>query len=150
MADDLELTELRLEVKLLRGEIERLKEKSSHMSRLRIAFAFLFALSIPMVVAYWAPKLGMGPDSGKFSSVDVNGTVNLERIRLEDNSRMGVETRGAIETDRPNIRLRSSEGEAINIDADRISLEGKRGELILELNEKGEPVLRSVPKVEKK
>jgi len=152
MADDLDLRMIQLELAQLRKEMERLDKQKFPKGRYQmILFSVLYALLVPMIVHFWAPDLGLtGYNSGRFSSVDVKGAVDAERIRFEDNSRKGVETHGHITPDRPYISLRSSEGEAIDIDANRILLEGKRGELIIELNEKGEPVLRSVPKVDKK
>jgi hypothetical protein len=153
MADELDLKELRLEVQQLKMEIARLDKQKlpRRFGTLVGMHGMLWALALPIVVSYWVPMLGFGRPDGRFSSVQVEGQLNAdgqvraESIYLKDDSGEH-KTFGMINEFGPGIALSSENGEAIRVEPDGITLKSERGTLILELNEKGEPVLRSIPK----
>lgn len=152
MADELDLKELRLEVQQLKKEVARLdKQKLQRgFGALVGMHGMLWAVTLPIIASYWVPMLGFGRPDGRFSSVQVEGNVNAagpvraESIYLKDVSG-AHRTSGMINVFGPRIALSSEDGETIRVEPDGIRLESERGTLILELNEKGEPVLRSIP-----
>ena len=112
-------------------------------------------------ISYFGPAFGLQPFArGQF------GSVESERYRIEDQD--NSENWGTITNDNngPNISMRAGTkrrldvdcrglqledyGNSVKVEPNVLQLENERGTLILELNEKGEPVLRSVPKVDKK
>ncbi len=152
MADELDLKEMRLEVQQLKTEIARLEKQKlpRGFGNLVGMHGLLWAVTLPIVISYWVPMLGFGRPDARFSSVQVEGnvdaagTVRSESIYLRDASGPH-KTSGMINVLGPGVVLSSEDGEMIRVEPDGIRMESERGTLILELNEKGEPVLRSIP-----
>lgn len=148
MSDELDLKVLQLELAQLRKEIERLdKEKFPHGNKLqRYLFQIFFSLMFVAAMFQWLAMFGYQTVHGKFFYANVEATLRAGDVRIEDRDNPDSEYgHFGFSGGRPDISLVGGEKGSVDIDAEAIRLEGKRGILILELNEKGEPVLRSIP-----
>lgn len=157
-----EIIELRKTVERLEKEINRLDERKFPVrgwlgyvqgAALGIAFFGTFGVA----ANYFAPDFGLRPPfHGSF------GSVEAHTVRIEDYDE--PENRGyiAIDATGPKISLRALKDKSVDVDSRKLRLEdgvdsvgldsrvlrmeSERGTLILELNEKGEPVIRSIPR----
>ncbi len=158
MAENSEIAELQRTVRRLETELDQVLAgklpRQNPWQRGLLSFAIFWALFAG--VSHFIGAFGYSYWTGYFYTVrasslrleeDWDGTncrADLVLYRDHPTLRMDGGHGNTVDIDSREIRLKGADGSA-SMDPEKITLQGKRGTLILELGDEGEPVLRSIP-----